>query len=294
MSSHALKKNSQPQLPVSDDVLHSLQRGEWVFPTFVPALRATFEATQRRNEGHFLAELPLFILTSMFYKKEFLPISVATRFFAQRQSVAGKIATLTTPEERTFWESAFATVSPETAPCEASTPEIVALETAVGLLDRHVRVKSTSPVSKAIAAFASFDSEKFRSASHPHYLGCIFLRLNRPAGETALSLAHELAHQELFLLNFADRLITAAADYRLVHAPFQGRQRPSIGRLHAAHALFRMTDHERATQDARLQKHVETLQATIDTFQNSDLTEFGRKLVYEVYQPHVTHLCGRG
>ena len=99
----------------------------------------------------------------------------------------------------------------------------------------------------------------------------------------ALSLVHELGHQELFLLNLVDRLIQASSDYTLAHAPYQGKLRPPIGRLHSAHALFRMIQFENGSNSSRQQRHQRLLNETIETFAESETTPFAWKLLHEVY-----------
>ncbi|MBI4237830.1 MAG: hypothetical protein HY696_05360 [Deltaproteobacteria bacterium] len=277
----------------ADGLLSSLQQGAWLFTQLVPPLRDSLEHAVAQHGTTVDSGLPLFLLASLQYRRTALPHQMAMRFTAARNTaIVSRVASLSAVEERAYWEAAFCTLAPRTVPCAVSDADIEMLEHATQQLDRHVRIAAATPLSRWIEAIAPFAEGPFRSASHPHYLGCIFLRLNRSPEETALSLAHELAHQELFLLNLVDRLIVAAADYRLVHAPFQGRERPSIGRLHSAHALFRMVDHENATADPRRPRHVDLLQATIDTFQPGDLTALGRRLVYEVYQAQVDRLRG--
>lgn len=280
----------------ADALLCDLQQGTWLFPRMVPTLRLTLTDTLRQRGVKIEAHLPLFVRTSMLYRNQSLSPSAVSRFRAETTAAHQRLAMLAIDDERAYWNAAFHAIAPGTLPAEALPADTESLTEAIGILDRHAPA-GDSPLSRWIEGLATFADGPFRSASHPHYFGCIFLRLKRPAHETALSLAHELAHQELFLLNLVDRLITAEADYRLVHAPFQGRQRPPIGRLHSAHALFRMVAHEHATGDPRLEKHLQTLHATIETFVAEDLTVFGRHLVYDVYQSQVdrlrtTRCCG--
>jgi hypothetical protein len=92
-----------------------------------------------------------------------------------------------------------------------------------------------------------------------------------------------LAHQELFLVNLVDRLVNSSSDYALAHAPLQGTERPPIGRLHSAHALFRM----RGLQKRAGWAHAETdrlLAETCRSFTGDDLTPLAEEIVAKVYQ----------
>jgi hypothetical protein len=135
-----------------------------------------------------------------------------------------------------------------------------------------------------VNSYMKLEDVGFRSGSHPHAFGCIFFgeRIKEfTAQEVAVSMVHEMAHQELFLFNLLDRLVEAEADFKLVHAPFQGTVRPTIGRLHSLYALFRMVEFEKQA-GLRSDRHADLLFATAATFEPGDLTEYGKKLVSAV------------
>jgi hypothetical protein len=82
----------------------------------------------------------------------------------------------------------------------------------------------------------------FRGASHPHFLSSLFLQL-KPEDtkfDFLVSLIHEAAHQELFLVNFVDRLVNEKFDHNLIHAPYQNKVRPLCLR---SVAIFRNQAH---------------------------------------------------
>src|SRR3989338_1020235 len=277
-----------------DDILHSLLQGDWLFSNLIPSFRSKLEQVLFVKDGQVRTNWSLFLLTSLVYRKENLSTDLIVQFSdPAKKSVAERLPSFTNSSENAFWKNALEIVQPGTSPSAVSDTDLKELEHAVDLLNQYSLMKSQSNLSNWVDVFVPFDSNDFRSASHPHYFGCIFLRLNRPAVETTLSLVHELGHQELFLLNLIDRLIPTEGDYHMVHAPFQGRQRPPIGRLHSAHALFRMGEYEHAVNDSCFERHLETLEKTIDTFEEHDLTKFGRKLVYDVYQIQVNRYRGR-
>lgn len=123
------------------------------------------------------------------------------------------------------------------------------------------------------------------AGSSPRFLGCILVPakyFERPAAALAGELVHEMAHQELFVLNAYDRLVQPSADNVLRYSIFAGVRRPTIGRLHAAHAMFRMIQVARATeQGSRILRG--KLRLTLRTFRSDDLTPFAQRIVQDVY-----------
>lgn len=138
-------------------------------------------------------------------------------------------------------------------------------------------------LSKNVSGFVTVENTGYWSASHPHFFGLIFLKKRTSPVDVAISITHELAHQELFLINLLDRLVRSSSDFNLVHAPYQGRPRPPIGRLHSAHALFRMIPLERSIRAEASKDHQAKLQATIESFAPDELTELGERIIHEVY-----------
>lgn len=185
--------------------------------------------------------------------------------------------------ENQVWNSILKAIDVEATYLVPNKVEVKRLNEAIRI------IQSTAPV-----AFESFEawithvcgirSEKFRSVSHPHFFGCIFVAPNRDPADLAISIIHELAHQEFFLINVVDRLVNIGFDYHEIHAPFQGRKRPPIGRFHAAHALYRMVQFESALGHSNTEKHIDLLKKTIDTFERGELTSFSWRLVNEVYR----------
>ncbi len=125
----------------------------------------------------------------------------------------------------------------------------------------------------------------FYGASHPHLmtmilLGDKFFQVNKL--DRALSLVHEMAHQELFLINTLDRLVEYGSEYNMIHAPFQGKERPPIARLHSLFALFRMVQLERQN-NILLSNNLDLLVANIKSFRNGELTPYGMKVVEHIH-----------
>lgn len=135
-----------------------------------------------------------------------------------------------------------------------------------------------------VNSYMKLQNVGFRSGSHPHAFGCVFFGeriMEFTEREVAVSIVHEMAHQELFLFNLLDRLVESEADFKLVHAPFQGMVRPTIGRLHSLYALYRMVEFQQQA-GINSDRHTDLLFATADTFTPGDLTEYGASLVAAV------------
>lgn len=147
-------------------------------------------------------------------------------------------------------------------------------------------IENSSPdvfklVENIVSCLVRVNSVGFRSASHPHLFGIILIgdKANDFTSEQlAVSLVHELAHQELFLINLLDRLVNQPFDYNEVHAPFQGIKRPPIGRLHSLWALYRMVEFQ-MNNNITNQKHKDLLQKNAQAFEDQELTPFAKKLV---------------
>jgi HEXXH motif-containing protein len=123
------------------------------------------------------------------------------------------------------------------------------------------------------------------SGSSPRFFGCILMptdQFERPPAVFAGELVHEMAHQEMFLLNAYDRLVQPAGDDVWRFSIFARTRRPTMGRLHAAHAIFRMIQVARATHQRALRLRLQ-MWMTTRTFREGDLTPFGQALVHDVY-----------
>lgn len=138
---------------------------------------------------------------------------------------------------------------------------------------------------KTITNILMVESKSFNAASSPLAFGCLFLstnwiKLNNQ--EKALSLVHELAHHELFLINTIDRLVRHAENQEFKYSPLPKKMRPTIGRLHASHALFRLVTFKESigknSEQERRQLH-----ETCSSFNIEELTVFSERLIKEVY-----------
>ncbi len=145
--------------------------------------------------------------------------------------------------------------------------------------------KNNTSISKyldtQISVFLRVNGNSFRSASHPHMYGAILIGdgfLNLSLEDSALSIVHELAHHELFLINLADRLVNKEFDQNQIFAPLQKRERPPIGRLHSLWALYRMAEFTR-DQNLNHKRYSNILLENLNSFHAKELTEFAVELV---------------
>jgi HEXXH motif-containing protein len=124
------------------------------------------------------------------------------------------------------------------------------------------------------------------SGSSPRFFGCVLLPAGLfgiPPHRFALALVHELAHHELFVLNAHDRLTAPDGDDVWRLSIFAGLPRPTMGRFHAAHALFRMIQLARQLNEGTL-GYRGKLWHTVRRFRKGELTPMGQALVDEVYR----------
>lgn len=130
-------------------------------------------------------------------------------------------------------------------------------------------------------SFIKMNSLQFKSATNPHLIGAIVLtnQINYDESyELTRSIVHELAHHELFLINFYDRLTLENSDGVNIFSPYQKLERPPIGRLHSLWALFRMIQYGKR-EGKSVQNELTLFNQTIQTLENNIMTEFGTTLI---------------
>jgi HEXXH motif-containing protein len=172
--------------------------------------------------------------------------------------------------------------------CQPTTKHHRAFDAALGVLAERLPATHAALMRwiQRVVVVQGEAGEDGVAGSSPRFLGCILVPakyFERPAAALAGELVHEMAHQELFVLNAFDRLVQPSADNVMRYSIFAGVRRPTIGRLHAAHAIFRMIQVARATeQGSRLLRG--QLRLTTRTFRSDDLTPFAQRVVRDVYK----------
>lgn len=272
--------------PLLTRILHTLQQGHWVFEDLGPAFRKAlidriFQRSLPANGiiRESLETWPLYCLACVAYDViQTVPVSEEAR--------SDPFVGLETVSQQTFWPKAANYMDSRARVRAVRDPERHQLSTALERL-KATRPESHRVFSHWVEKVCMLEGRVLYGASHPHLFGVLFFDeqlFEEVPEDVPVSLVHELGHQELFLLNVYDRLVSEGADAQLAWAPFQQTERPPIGRLHSAHALFRMIQQQdaggRSSRANRL-----LLRETIATFQPGELTPFASALMKQVYEP---------
>lgn len=139
---------------------------------------------------------------------------------------------------------------------------------------------------KSVPYICPIKNTTFCSTSTPKHFGVLFINSDQidDDEELEITLIHEMAHQELFLINTRDPLINPRYKHHMLHAKFQGYNRPPIGRLHSTHALFRMLQYARIIRSKYQDAIVRDFSEAMNTLLHEELSDFGQQLYDEVYR----------
>jgi hypothetical protein len=260
---------------LKDKSLILIERGEWIFDLIGPLFREGL--ISRLGASARDLRLPMMELSLHAYgvsKIEPHPLTRTGRFLGEAIFQERDSETL-----QRLAAEVYATARP--------IPFSQERKSAIATAERFIASKSVVTrelLERWISTYLLLGDVHFRSGSSPHAFGCIFLgeKMDNLTFENlAVSIVHEMAHQELFLFNLIDRLVNAEADFNLVHAPFQGIKRPPIGRLHSLYALFRMVEFEKLA-DLPHERHQQLLLDTIHSFEEFELTDFAKRLLHSI------------
>jgi hypothetical protein len=185
-----------------------------------------------------------------------------------------------------FWDCAASHIQTGTYFRPASESEHVSVRAALAGLNA-ADLEAHAALNNCIRHIVPLQGTPFGAKVHPWLFGCIFFHeylLSAGPKETAVTLVHELAHHELFLINLVDSLVepTAAGDPQ----PALGQHCPhsAIDGLHEAHALFRTTRYQRLA-GGDWPGQAALLGEALTSLRSQKLTPLGVLLVDEVYQP---------
>lgn len=259
--------------------IQRLADGLWLFDEIMPAYLAKLSASYRLA---FLGgrKVPAYVTTLAYYRV--LPEADILAAL-ENQNFDGRAPSSRSGRE--VWNQLAQLVEKDCSAIDYEAPE---MEKLLGSWDELTQLDQSHgcEFGKVVSAMVPLEGSDFGAASTPRLLGCLFITrtwLELPFEKRMTSLVHELAHQELFVINLTDRLVNSDADFSLVHAPLQGAMRPPIGRLHAAHALYRMRQFQRRV-GWPCQESERLLEETCGTFAQGDLTPFAAELVKDVYR----------
>lgn len=262
-------------MTLKDKSLTLIEKGDWIFDLVGPLFRRGL--LKRIGNSILEPRLPMMELTLQSYGVSAsveLSLPRTGRFLDLERATPNHLETLSKLSKSIFPQAAPVSLSP-------SRKELVgAAENFIGKKAK----RTASLLELWISSYLLLENVTFRSASSPHAFGCIFFGENMDRLDyenLAVSIVHEMAHQELFLFNVIDRLVETKADFNLVHAPFQGTVRPPIGRLHSLYALFRMVEFEKQA-GLPYERHQKLVFDTIDSFDDFELTDFAKQLVRSI------------
>lgn len=253
----------------SERVLNELESGSWTLQSIAPSFRRRLAATSKMNP--FSKSITEYCMS--FYGETSVD-QISCPFECQ------PIDPRNLSKKATFLI--------ENVIAEYGGSRIICFETAVEenlrealKLIENSNINLASLTKEILSGFIRIENVNFRSASHPHVFGLILIGdgvKQQNSSQMAVSIVHELAHQELFLVNLLDRLVNQPFDYHEVHAPFQGVKRPPIGRLHSLWALYRMVQFQNEIGEVN-QKYKSLLKQNLEAFEEQELTNFAKKLV---------------
>lgn len=277
-------------MSLKDKTLILIEKGDWIFDLIGPLFKGGL--TKRIGNEICNPQFPMMEITLQSYGVASPGLNALPR--------SGRFLNMETAtlDQRGALLRLSKSIFPQAAPVSLSPWRKEQVQNAESFIEQYAK-QTRQYLEKWISSYLLIENVSFRSASSPHAFGCIFFGENMDRLDykhLAVSIVHEMAHQELFLFNVLDRLVQENADFSLVHAPFQGIVRPPIGRLHSLYALFRMVEFEKQS-DLPHERHQRLIFDTIDSFQDFELTDFAKKLVHtikartEVEQNHRRVVC---
>ena len=125
------------------------------------------------------------------------------------------------------------------------------------------------------------ENVEFNSASNYKALGNFFLsRELLDSSDTIIGehITHELAHIEMFIVNFFDPIINKTGFMTWAYSPLRRQNRPLIGCFHASHVLFRVLNYLKSIEvDASEVRS--KLSETLDSLETKYFTGLGLDLL---------------
>lgn len=276
--------------PLLEDTLCALKSSRWAFEALLPRLRSAL--SERAEVSDMACRSTFGLCLEAFADRR---LSSAERDYdshGDRPLVIG--GDRLTDDQHRLWKHVLRTLAPQDRKAHVTTDErlIQRLRRAIDWLADKDAI-SYDALRRHVDYVCCIGGVDFTSSSHPQCFGVLFVnpKPTLTTDELAVILVHEMAHQELFLVNTQDRLVRPESDEEMVHAPLQGRPRPTIGRLHAAHALWRMLDAELRMDHHHVPGLRRDLSETLATFARTGLTGFGSRLIAEVHAAALEGSC---
>ncbi len=250
-----------------------LGNGQWVIDTLLPLFREALEAAVGKSGQALTA------LTMLRYRLVETPppeLIGGPEFLVEQRD---------DPATRSFWDRAAGHIKMDTRYRPAGEAESVSVRAALDFMNA-ADPNAYAALRCCIRHIVLLEGAPFGAKVHPWFFGCIFCHehtLSTAPEEMSVTLMHELAHHELFLINLVDRLIALVADQDRRSVPWTSRKRPTIDRIHEAHAFFRTVRYQHLTGSESFHPAY-LLGKAITTLPPQALTPFGAHLVHEIYQ----------
>lgn len=255
-------------------IIQAIRKGDWIIEHILPSFRTALI----KDSDHLVLASPSTLVRSLAFYNSGISIEDLGALMSNTRPAfmgSGDLATLSISSWFTKLISGFFPESQVISFSTSETDKIVAARSEV------IRVApELTSLLQTQEVYVRLD-RPFMGASHPKTFGMVFFGnflMNQPTSQAAISIVHELAHHELFLINLIDRLIDESFDRSEKFSPLQKKSRPPIGRLHALYALFRMTQFM-AVAGHEISENRQKIGETIDTFESRELTEFSQQLL---------------
>lgn len=250
-------------------ILQKIERREWVFDLLLLPFKRALERQNRVNSDS-QSELELTL-------KRYLSIQLISE---KHQSIFFEPVSFQNPEDLLKLAQAVHPSARIEQWTDSEQKRIVSARKQLSALEQE----AGQLVEEIFSKFVRMKDGQFAGASMPtafgaYFAGDQFFQLS--LSEQMISLVHELAHHELFLINLVDRLVLEEADFNMSFAPFQGKVRPPMGRLHSLYALFRMLQYSKSLGgDSSFFE--DKLDQTVKSLSASDLSPFGLALIRSI------------
>ncbi len=252
-------------------IIGELQAGRWVIPRLIGVFE---QALVSRLDPSIASEWPLFIKTAAYYR---ILDDLELKFNVEFQT---SINGLSIDVNNKFTRASVPGYEP-LPQTQVSKIEVDRIWTCLVEYDRSLSEIFNSTITNTLVVSGC----SFKAASSPLIFGCLIASqalMKVSKEELALSLVHELAHHELFLINTTDRLVAAEGDQNFKYAPLQKKNRPTIGRLHSAHVLYRMIQFQESIE-INADKNKQLLEQTCQTLKSDELTQLANMMIEKVY-----------
>lgn len=255
-------------MSLKDEIISNLKNQEWSFDTLFPDFD---ESLKLKSDKSFITSR-----CAEYYLNSEIDVLI-------NEPATYYPYLITANDSCGFWDYVLEKISSDTIKFRLAdfNPEHIE-----SILESLIKIKKNDPIvysyfKKYIPFILVVEKNEAYSLSTPHLFGTIILSENlfSSTEDVDITLVHELAHQELFLINLIDSLINERFLSSLKYSPFQRKERPPLGRLHASHALFRMSQYSLKSNNCNHNSIKQEFAKMIATLQEFELTRLGNTIL---------------